>query len=46
MNLFTISIPGAITFTAYLLIIEYLLRLVAQKLASKPFGQGLAALIH
>lgn len=46
MNLFTISVPGFLTFMFYLLIAEYLLRVLAQKFSDKPVGQGLAALIH
>lgn len=46
MNLLTISAPGALIFTCYLLIVMYVLRLVAQRYADKPWAQGLAALIH
>lgn len=45
MNLLTISAPGALIFTCYLLIVMYVLRLVAMRYASTPFGQGLAVLI-
>lgn len=44
--MFTISAPGFLTFIFQLLIAQYLLRMLAQKLHTKPVGQGLAALIH
>jgi hypothetical protein len=46
VNLFTISVPGFLTFVCYLIIAEYLLRMAAQKLAGRSIGQGLGALIH
>jgi hypothetical protein len=46
MNLLTISLPGAFIFTCYLLVVQYVLRLVAQRYATHPWAQGLATLIH
>lgn len=46
MNQFTISVPGTVTFAANLLIVMFLLRMIAQKMAGNIVGQGLAALIH
>jgi hypothetical protein len=42
----TISAAGFVIFCAMLIVALYVLRLIAQRTADHPFGQGLAALVH
>lgn len=46
MNMLTVSGAGFVIFCAYLIVAEYVLRLVAQRLHTTKFGQGLGALVH
>ena len=46
MNMLTVSSAGAVIFAAYLLVVLYILRFIAQRYAHTAIGQGLAALVH
>lgn len=46
MNMLTVSAAGAVIFASYLVVVLYVLRLIAEKNATQPWAQGLAALVH
>ena len=46
MNIVSVSAAGLVIFTAYLIVVSYLLRMLSERFHEKAWAQGLAALVH